>query len=188
MTIKTITKNFQFEAKVLDEEQRIVRFKISSERIDRDGDIVRQAGIDFSNYSLNPITLYNHARDKELGSGQDWTIVGTETFMDVKFAPAGVSQFIDEKFGLVACGILKSGSIGFIPKEWGWIDLDGKTVFEYRKVELLEFSICTIPANPDAVSDSKCFRDSEKNKKDHEIKNLVAHEELIEFIEIEKLK
>lgn len=188
MSKKIIKKQFQFEAKVIDDDQRIVRFKISSERIDRDGDIVRQAGLDFTNYKLNPIVLYNHSRDKELGSGDGWTIEDNATFMDVKFAPAGVSAFIDEKYGLVKCGVLKSGSIGFIPKEWGFIDVDGRRVFEYRKVEMLEFSVCTIPSNPEAVSEAKSFRDEVENNIKNEIEKSCEQKALEDFIEIEKLK
>ncbi len=191
MTIKNIVqKQFQLATKVIDEENRIVRFTISTESIDRDGDIVRQAGLDFGNYKKNPIVLYNHSRDKELGNGEEWIVESTSTSMDVKFAPEGISQFIDEKYNLVKCGVLRTGSIGFIPKDYGWINIDGREVFEYERVEVIEFSVCTIPSNPDATSSSKSFRETVKIPEPDISDDIESFEikDLEEYIEIEKLK
>jgi len=162
MTTKVLRKQFNIEAKVIDDNDRVVRFKISSEAIDRDGDIIRQEGLDFSNFSQNPIILFNHNKDLPLGTGKDWQREGTETFMDVQFAPKGVSPFIDEKFELVKCGVLNAGSISFIPKDYGWIDLDGREVFEYKKSEVLEYSVCTIPCNPESLAVSRSLKESKE--------------------------
>jgi HK97 family phage prohead protease len=57
----------------------------------------------------------------------------------------------------VKAGVIRAGSVGFRPVE---IELPSKeggrdgTVLIFRKQELLEFSICNVPANPFALSSS----------------------------------
>lgn len=192
MATKVLQKQFNIEAKVLGEGSRVVRFKISSEAVDRDGDIIRQEGLDFSNFALNPIILFNHNKNLALGTGGNWTREGDSTFMDVEFAPEGVSEFIDEKFKLVECGVLRAGSISFIPKDYGWIDVNGREVFEYKKCEVLEYSVCTIPCNPDSLAVERSLKDSidkpsvikDKSEKDKEFQEKFDNEqkELEEFL------
>ena len=46
-----------FNVKAEELEERTVRFKISSEVVDRDGDILIASGCDYSNFMNNPVVL-----------------------------------------------------------------------------------------------------------------------------------
>ena len=52
--------------------ERTVRFTISKEVVDRDGDILRASGVDFTNYLKNPVFLgFHNSRDFPLGKTED---------------------------------------------------------------------------------------------------------------------
>lgn len=152
-----IQKGVGTDFELLDE-SRTIKFIVSSESVDRDGDIVRQAGMDLSTFQKNPIVLYNHNRNSPIARASDMKIENGNMTMVVCFPEEGVSKLADEVFGLIKAGILNAVSIGFLPKEYGW--LEGGDVFEYKEVELLELSVVTIPANPDAVAVERSLKDS----------------------------
>ena len=54
----------------------------------------------------------------------------------------------------VKCGALRCGSVGFIADEVEFLEAkDRECDLIFRKQELLEFSICCVPANPFARND-----------------------------------
>jgi hypothetical protein len=66
--------------------ERTVRFKISSEVIDRDGDILIAKGCDFENFAKNPLFLGFHDRDDyPLGIPKNWGVEGNAVYCDVYF-------------------------------------------------------------------------------------------------------
>lgn len=107
------------DVKVIDTEARVLRFVISTEMRDRDGDIVRQRGIDLGNYQKNPVVFYGHnsfalpiARSikvrKEKSEG------GWITSADALFA--GHEQGHGEAelvYALARDGFINTASIGF---------------------------------------------------------------------------
>ena len=54
---------------------------------------------------------------------------------------------------MVGFGAIPFGSVGFLPEEWTF-DEDIKG-YRFKRQELLEFSICNVPSNPDAVMRAK---------------------------------
>lgn len=119
---------------------------ISTDNIDRHGEIVDQKGIDYANYMQNPVVLWGHNHNQiPVGvTDQLYTrVVGsqTQTVAKGRFAPHEFAQTLRQLFDL---GMLKTSSIGFIPKEY-----NGKTI---TKSELLEWSFVSIPANPYALA------------------------------------
>lgn len=126
---------------------------ISTEDIDRSGEIVRQNGWELTNYKNNPIVLWAH-NYYELPIG-----VCTETYLTEKngvpalgargvFYPADINPLAQQVRRMYDYG-MKSGmgvgcttSVGFIPKEF---DESNRAVI--TKAELLEFSFVPIPAN-----------------------------------------
>jgi hypothetical protein len=126
---------------------------ISTEDVDRAGEIVRQDGWDLTNYKNNPIVLWGHDY-YSLPIG-----VCTETYITeshgVKalgakgvFFPAEVNPLAQQVRRMYDYGI-KMGigagcttSVGFIPK-----DFDGDNRNIITKAELLEFSFVPVPAN-----------------------------------------
>ena len=124
---------------------------ITTDDIDRMGEVVHPAGVDLENYRKNPVILWAHNYNlPPIGSAkwvqrQEHGIVAKPRWANHQFA-----QDIKE---LYAQGHMKAWSIGFIPKEWE----DGNGTKKapsriYTKTELLEFSAVPVPANPAALS------------------------------------
>lgn len=119
-------KAFPVSFKVLNDEHRVLRLAISDERRDRDGDIVRQLGIDTSEYAQNPVVFMGRG-PKHANSGfpiarsikvyrkysSDHLLT---TYSDDMFA--GDAQGHDEAelaYALARDGFLNTASIGFRP-------------------------------------------------------------------------
>src|SRR5690606_10009508 len=101
---------------------------------------------------------------------------------------------------LYKAGFMNSSSVGFIGKEW--VDGDGKTspFRKFTKVELLELSLVSIPANPEAITQAKSilndaevkFLEVEEKSTDPNLilndEHVKQHSEIMEFIEDAKAK
>jgi hypothetical protein len=126
---------------------------ISTEDLDRAGEIVRQNGWELSNYKNNPIVLWGHDY-YSLPIG-----ICTETYKTQVhgvpatgakgvFYPADINPFAQQvrrmyEFGTKAgVGVGCTTSVGFIPKEYD--NENGRII---TRAELLEFSFVPIPAN-----------------------------------------
>ena len=66
--------------------ERSVLFTISKEVVDRDGDILRASGVDFSNYMKNPVFLsFHNSREFPLGKVTKFWVEGNEVKAIVYF-------------------------------------------------------------------------------------------------------
>ena len=71
-----------------------------------------------------------------------------------ELAPASVSQYAERVRSMIAGGYLKATSVGFAPIKYAFSeDPARKYGVDFKVQELLEFSIVSIPANPDALLD-----------------------------------
>ena len=120
---------------------------------DRDFEKVDQSGWDLKNYLMNPVVLWSH----------DYTIpaIGIAKNVSAEKQLEGDIVFNDKEFDefgwsigqRVKAGVLRCGSVGFRVDELEFLeakDRDCDCIF--RKQELLEFSICCVPANPFALN------------------------------------
>ena len=123
--------------------------------LDRYGERIDPAGWDFSQYCKNPIVEWAHCYSiPAIGKIEGLTVDekglhGVIVFNDKDYDPFGWG--IGER---VKAGVIRAGSVGFRALE---IEIpsvadskDGTTLI-FRKQELLEFSICNVPANPWAL-------------------------------------
>lgn len=143
---------------------RVRRFSISTDDVDRYNDVVLQTGIDFAHYRSNPVILLNHdSFSLPIGRAVGIEAGEKETLMDVEFTPEGKSAKADEVLALLEAGFIRAGSIGFIAKNnvRRSQEPDNELFQVYPTAEriitaweLLEFSIVTIPANPRALAKS----------------------------------
>ena len=159
-----------FNVKAEELEERTVRFKISSEVVDRDGDILIAKGCNFENFKKNPQFLgFHNYHEYPLGIPKNWGIEGKAVYCDVYFptieelstekeSASEKAKLVDFTYHCYKTGMLNAVSVGFIPidavpnKETG-----GAIVNEW---ELLEFSAVTVPANQDAIAQAvKSFGD-----------------------------
>lgn len=148
--------------------ERTVRFTISKEVTDRDGDILRANGVDFGNYMKNPVFLgFHNSRDFPLGKVVKFWVEGDSVKADVYFPKleelssdmnnvSEKARLIDFCFHCYKTGMLNAVSVGFIPIEW----IETEKGFDIFKWELLEFSAVAVPANQDAIAEAvKSFGD-----------------------------
>ena len=126
---------------------------ISTEDLDRSGEIVRQNGWEMTNYKNNPIVLWGHDY-YSLPIGVCLETYQTEShgvpatgakgvFLSADINPLAQQVRKLYEFGLKAGeGVGCTTSVGFIPKEF---DEGNRAVI--TKAELLEFSFVPVPAN-----------------------------------------
>ena len=142
--------------------ERSVQFTISREVKDRDGDILRAGGVDFSNYMKNAVFLgFHNSRDFPLGKVTKFWVEGDAvkaivyfpTVEELSTNPEQASEkakLVDFTYHCYKTGMLNAVSVGFIPLEWTEI----KDGYDITKWELLEFSAVAVPANQDAIAEA----------------------------------
>ena len=139
---------------------RSVQFTISKEVVDRDGDILRASGVDFTNYMKNPVFLsFHNSREFPLGKVTKFWVEGNAVKAIVYFPPieelstnpeqaSEKAKLVDFTYHCYKTGMLNAVSVGFIPLEW----VENENGFDIQKWELLEFSAVAVPANQDAIA------------------------------------
>lgn len=114
----------------------------STQTADRDGEVIIQAGWQLDNFRKNPVILAGHDYwSFPVGKATEILIEGSRLLFKMVFATTEKGQ---EAMQLVKEGVLSAFSVGFIPKTWS----DADTIAE---AELLEISLVSVPANPEAV-------------------------------------
>jgi len=160
------------EYKENEKEKKIYYFRVTSDTIDRVGDVVIPEGVDVSNYKNNPVFLFAHdSHSFPIGKAVDF-----DNFPIVGFVFADTEEGKKAEY-LVSNGYIKTVSIGFRIKEcydkdgvyFGktFADLEkdfpeiykkfesdiakGKIWRVITKSELFEVSLVPVPANPQAT-------------------------------------
>jgi HK97 family phage prohead protease len=138
-------KNVQYIKAYVEEKQEDSFTGVAStEKEDRQGEVVDNAGWNLTNFKKNPILLYMHDHTKPLGKATRVWIdkaTGTPRLM-FKGMISTATDYGRAAKQLMDEGILNSFSVGFMPME-----LDGNRI---TKSELLEISLVSVPANPEA--------------------------------------
>ena len=137
--------------------------KLTTDSVDRDGEVLIPQGMVSKDYEKNPVLFYNHEYDQPVGTVSglkrtDDAVYGTLSFAkrpdnyEGEFFPSFVEA-------LVRQGIVKGVSVGFVPEANGARSATKadrakfgtgiKRVFNRWK--LLEVSIAPLPANQDAL-------------------------------------
>ena len=140
--------------KSIDVQKDSFHWVMSTFDVDRDFEKVDPAGWNLKNYLVNPVILWSH----------DYTIpaIGYAENVKAETVLEGDIVFNDKEFDefgwsigqRVKCGALRCGSVGFIADEVEFLEAkDRECDLIFRKQELLEFSICCVPANPFARND-----------------------------------
>lgn len=112
---------------------------------DRVGDIILASawvnGIE--NYRMNPILLFQHDPKNPIGRVNKITVDKKGIFIEATVSQA--AEKIHQTQSLIKDGVLKSFSVGFRPIEQKYDNAADSTII--TKVELLEVSVVSIPAN-----------------------------------------
>jgi HK97 family phage prohead protease len=131
------------------------RVTISTIDEDREGDVLVPEGAITEGFNRSPSVLFGHDHyalpvgravhlQVQPGKGirADWVWLKGDPMAD------RVRNAWDQ-------GVLNAASVGFLPRKW---EPHGKTGRRYTEWELLEFSIVSVPANPQAVRTLKSLR------------------------------
>jgi len=142
-------------------------FVLSDETPDLSGDIVMSSGWALSRFRENPVALWEHGRDPELGrtpigKWDNLRIVGKQ--LRGTLVPAwGVLPRIDAILTLIQRGFLRAVSVGVAVLLAEPVDpkrmVRGTRI---QKQELLECSVCAVPMNPAALSLAKSLKLSDE--------------------------
>lgn len=134
--------------KSLDDEARIIRGIATSPDMDRVGDVVDPLGAQFK----NPMPLlWQHRHDKPVGT----VIFDKPTEKGITFEAhlpkieeaGALRDRVDEAWQSIKSGLVSAVSIGFRAIESEMT----KTGFLFKKSEIIELSLVTIPSNASAV-------------------------------------
>lgn len=147
-------KIFNFEFKAL-EEDKTFDAVISTEVVDRDGEVLLASGCDYSDFLKTGTVLWQHNQDCPIGKCTK--IYKTKGQIKAKVKFADNDELASKIYNLTKQGIIKGVSVGFMTKEHrlpSKKDLQdyGKEVTRViSKWSLYEFSIVSVPCNQDAL-------------------------------------
>lgn len=139
-------------------------FILSDETADRMGDVISSSGWIIDNFKKNPVALFNHSPMHPIGKWNNLRAENGALRGHLELAPKGASARIDEIRALIDAGILQAVSVGFreiesMPRKDG--GPFGKT---YKRQELIECSLVSIPANPNALAVAKALNISSETQ------------------------
>jgi len=133
-----------------------VSWVMSDMSLDRDSERVDPNGADMKNFKRNPVVLWAHdTRTPAIGKVVNTRVKENQVQGKIIFDSKENDPFAGMIAGKVKAGIIQAGSIGFKPNSVEFIEESkDPTRLIHRKWELLEFSICNVPANANAMVQS----------------------------------
>jgi HK97 family phage prohead protease len=127
---------------------RTYRFIVSTDTVDRSNDTIDQAGWDLKAYRRSPVVLWAHdASQWPIGKATKIGVEGGKLIAEVMFADTFEGR---KAQALVDAGMLKATSVGFLPTE-SKMSIERRGGYDFKKQQLMEFSIVPVPANPDCL-------------------------------------
>jgi HK97 family phage prohead protease/HK97 family phage major capsid protein len=135
-------------------------YVMSDATVDRLGDIVEPSGWSLASFKKNPIALFGHDSKFIVGKWVDIRVEkgalrGRLELMDA------VSDRLKEVHAAVRAGILRAVSVGFRALEAEPMESGGR---RFTKSELVECSLVSVPANPNALAVAKSLNLSDDAK------------------------
>jgi HK97 family phage prohead protease len=156
-----VRKQMLAPAEVVSVDERVLRWTISTGVVDREMDAISVTGWDLANYRKNPVVLWAHDSSRlPIGRAIDVGVTDGALKATVEFIPPETpegGQFAESVYRLARSGFLAATSVGFRPLEWTFTrdpERGGDDWFpgiDFERQELVELSIVTVPANPEAL-------------------------------------
>lgn len=120
---------------------------ITSEAIDRDGEVILLNGWDFDNFMKNPVVLRGHNYwDLPVAKATSLQVVNGQVIANGEFASEAANPKAQQVRNLYDDGFINAVSVGFRVLQR---NPENRRIIE--KQELLEFSFVTVPSNPEAM-------------------------------------
>src|SRR4029077_279646 len=124
-------------------------FIMSTEDVDRMGDVVEIAGVDLTAFQWNPIALWQHNAAKPIGTWQGLEKSAGKLIGKLILADPGTDRDIDRLRQLIEQRILRAVSIGF--RALAAVPIGNGFGLRCTESELVEASLVSIPANAQAL-------------------------------------
>lgn len=173
-----LTMNFD-GASTKDLGEGVLECIVTTANEDRHGENIVTSGITTDRYMENPVVLYGHDY-YGLPIGKTLKLTSQAKKMKARFQLAtDILPFAATVYAMVKAGYINAVSIGGIVKKWSE---DYRTIEE---MEMLEFSIVSIPANPEALMTGRSF-EKVVGKSITEVKR--EYEEAVQQVTLDKLK
>jgi len=137
--------------------------RITTDSLDRDGEVLIPGGMDASDYMKNPVIFWNHNYDQPIGTASKVSKEADAWVATAKLAsrpdghPDGAEWLPDTLHALMQQGVVRGVSVGFIPTETRNPSKADRDKFGqglrsvHNRWKLLEFSVTPLPANQDAL-------------------------------------
>jgi HK97 family phage prohead protease len=159
-----IRKQIIGPAEAMTGDVRALRFTISTDAVDREQDKIAIAGWDLKNYKQNPVVLWGHDASRlPIGRAFDVKVEDGALKASVEFIPQDTpegGQFAESVYRLARGGFIAATSVGFRPVKWSYTRDAARGAddwfpgIDFEEQELVELSIVTVPANPEALIDA----------------------------------
>lgn len=152
-----LRRDFATVVKAAEDDERALDFTISTEAVDRYGDTVAVDGWQLENFRKNPVVLWMHNNMRlPVAKASSIRVEDGKLKARATFTPAGLEPFNDQVLALLKGGFLSATSVGFLPLKYNFVDDPSRRFgIDFLEQELLEFSIVTVPANPEALIEGR---------------------------------
>jgi len=144
-----------------DDSARTFVATITTNSIDRDGEILLPEGMDATDFTRNPVVFWNHDYDRPIGTAMELRRHRTSWTAKAKLATRPDTHvgewFPDTVYGFLKQNVVRGVSVGFQPIESRKpskkdIETFGDGVHRvFSKWKLLEFSVTPMQSNQDAM-------------------------------------
>lgn len=133
------------------EDKREADFIFSTDSVDSYDERVEQDW-QLERYHRNPVVLFAHnSRALPIGRAKNVAVVDGALQGTVVFVSEKANPLAEQVWQCIKEGALRAGSVGFIPHSYRWEKEDGKERLILSQNELLEWSVCPVGANADAL-------------------------------------
>ena len=138
-------------------------YVMSDETVDRVGDVIEAKGWILDNFSKNPVALFGHDHTFVVGHWSNVRVQGGKLIGKLNLLPQGISERLDEVIAAVKAGVLRAVSVGFSSGHDSIEPMKNGGV-RFKSAELMECSLVSVPANPNALQMAKSLNLSEDVK------------------------
>jgi len=130
---------------------RVVDCVASTDAMDSYGECVEQKWM-LDRYTANPVVLFAHdSRQLPIGKASNVRMEGGALHATLEFVGDDVNPKAGEVWRSIQAGVLRAVSVGFDPHSTRWEKREDREVLVLSDNELMEISVCAVPANPDAL-------------------------------------
>lgn len=151
---------------VPDDKTMSVRGVITTQAMDRGNDIVVTRGLQTGNHQANPVVYFDHGMSltipiakAEDPDGRYTVEIGDGEATSTTYFSQSLKE-AEDLYGLVSEGILRGWSIGFRPLAGEFLPIPEEKKndpffipgIRFDSVELLEYSLCGVPMNQEALT------------------------------------